>query len=627
MGADAYAGFEWLFTGFSDQVISGLILLEPIIAAVAMPAAALTGSAMTVWLILVLVRMAQVGLYQSIATGTLVAVCIGWGFQVVTYQAEGRGAVKMLQIQKTALSSALNIYGIFSSSLSATLAGHRAGSIIPASAAIEDAVARHAALYEGTDLAKLIRDYNQQCSPLDPLVGSEATGRRQEYQAVGLLGGGALGIPDEHYNSLDWISDAAQNSRPESSGVAGTLFAAAFGWLQQDRSADRGINVWDMAERRERVNSGIELLEGIAFTGSNYALPTREHWQSIFSDSDGARTYLRVSDAQFDAHSMVAEPDSSVFTPHTCAEAYRVANLGAQEAYHAMTSLGKPVGVPYTATAGDLLAGGVAWQRLYTRGITGGSANPSESAKTGGAILAWYQSGKDWLKFLELRTLLPVVVVASAYALSLTIVVAPIFLIAAFIFGMKPIMTWLSCLFFFIFFVIFAQIITVAASLALASLALIQTGAALGWHGGGEEFDVLRAVLGALAGVFLALAGWLASQLTGASVQAMAAAGRRSVSAASDALSATAKLVGGVALARNLARGARGPGGAQSAARSASVESARQTAAATQAVRNTAARQWGREQSGAAARARDSESFRAAGWSLNPPRPPSKPQE
>lgn len=626
MGAD-YEGFEWLFVGFSDQVISGLILLEPIIAAVAMPAAALTGSAMTVWLILVLVRMAQVGLYQSIATGALMALCVGWGFQVVTYQADGRGAVKMLQIQKTALSSALNIYGIFSSSLSATLAGHRAGSIIPASAAIEDSVARHAAIYEGTDLARLIRDYNQQCAPYDPIIGSDAPGRLQEYQAVGLLGGAALGIPDEHYTSLDWIRDASKNSRPESSGVGGTLFAAAFGWLQQDRSSGQQINIWDLAERRERMNAGIALLEGVGFTGQHYSLPTREHWQSIFSDSDGARTYLTVSDAKFDANSTVVGPDSATFSPHTCAEAYRVANLGAQQAYRAMTSLGKPVGVPYTATEGDLLAGGVAWQRLYTRGITGGSANPSEAAKTGGAILSWYQSGRDWIKFLELSSLLPVVVVASAYGLSLIIVVAPIFIISGFIFGMKPIMTWLSCLFFFIFFVIFAQIITVAASLALTSLALIQTGAALGWHGGGEDFDALRAVLGALAGVFLALAGLLASQLTGASVQAMVAAGRRSVSTASDALSATAKLVGGVALARNLARGARGVGGAQPAERSARVESAGQTAAATQAARHSAASQWSREQSGRAARARDSDSFRAAGWSLNPPRPPSKPQE
>lgn len=625
MGADRYEGFEWLFEGFPDQVISGLVLLEPIIAAVAMPAAALTGSAMTVWLILVLVRMAHVGLFQSVATGALVALCIGWGFQVTPYQAEGRGAVQMLQIQKTSLTSVLNIYGIFSSSLSATLAGHRAGSIIPASAAIEDAVARHANLYAGTDLAQLIRDYNQQCSPSAPLVGNAAAGRRQEYQAVGLLGGAALGIPDEHYNSLGWISDAAQNSRPESSGVAGTLFAAAFGWLQQDKSQDRGINVWDMVERRERMNAGIALLEGTAFVGGSYVLPTREHWQAIFSDSDGARTHLTVSDAGFEANSMIIGPDSAAFTPRSCAEAYRVANLGAQQAYHAMTSLGRPVGVPYTATEGELLSGGIAWQRLYTRGISGGSANPSEAAKTGGAILSWYQSGKDWMKFLELRTLLPVVVVASAYGLSLIIIVAPVFVIAAFIFGAKPIVTWLSALFFFVFFVIFAQIITVAASMALASLALIQTGAALGWHGGGEEFDALRAVLGALAGVFLALAGWLASQLTGASVQGLAAAGRQSISTASDALSSTAKLVGGVALARNLARGA---GRSQSAEGSARVESARQAATAAQSARQFAAGvQSNRDRSGSAGRASGSASIKGAGWSLNPPRPPSKPQE
>jgi hypothetical protein len=247
-----------------------------------------------------------------------------------------------------------------------------------------------------------------------------------------------------------------------------------------------------------------------------------------------------------------------------------------------------------------------------------------EAAKTGGAILSWYQSGKDWMKYLELRTLLPVAVVASAYGLSLIIIVAPVFVIAAFIFGAKPIVTWLSALFFFVFFVIFAQIITVAASLALASLALIQTGAALGWHGGGEEFDALRSVLGALAGVFLALAGWLASQLTGASVQGLAAAGRQSISTASDALSSTAKLVGGVALARNLARGA---GRSQSAEGSARVESARQAASAAQSARQFASGgHWNRDQSGSGG-VSAADSFKKSGWSLNPPLPPSKPQQ
>ncbi len=620
MGPEGYAGFAWLFEGFADHVLSGLILLEPIIAAVAMPAIWLTGSAMTVWLILVLVRTANVGIFQSLATGAVVALCIGWGFKVVTYQPEGRGAVKLLQIQETALTAVLTIYGIFSSSLSSTLAGHTvAGGIIPSSAAIEDAAARHANFYAGTDLARLIQDYNQQCAPSAALLGNISPGTRAQYQAVGLLGGAALGIPDEHYTSLGWIGEAQKNNKPESSGVAGTLFAAIFGFMQMDNQRSKGVNVRDIAKRRSRVAEGVAQLEQDAqpFAGGHYVLPTRAHWQSIFGDVDGPRDHLQVSAAPFQANSNVSNSDSTAFTPMSCAEAYRVANLGAQQAYHAMTSLGRPVGVPYTATENELLAGGIAWQRLHARALSGGSNNPSEAAKTGGAMMSLYQSRQDWMKHLELRALLPITVVASAYGVSLTIIVGPIFVIAGFIFGMKPITTWLSVLFFFIFFVIFAQIITVGASLALANLAVIQTGAALGWHGGGEEFDALRAVLGALAGVFLALAGWLATQLTGATVQGLAAAGRQSVTTAGDALSATAKLAGGVARVRHMSRGADK---LQSAEKAKKMDAAREMSAAAQSARQqTAGGHWASEQRGSKGPA-EKKSF-----NLNPPRLPSPP--
>src|SRR5690606_22072326 len=102
------------------------------------------------------------------------------------------------------LSFVMSVHRLFRSIFDPAMSRYTvAGTIVPAQSAIDDIVGRSADVFAGSDLAQLIRDYNASCVPhTNNLAGPERATRVEALHAIGLLGGGGLGIPDEEVSLI-----------------------------------------------------------------------------------------------------------------------------------------------------------------------------------------------------------------------------------------------------------------------------------------------------------------------------------------------------------------------------------------------------------------------------------------
>ncbi|HUE91859.1 hypothetical protein [Pseudomonas sp.] len=561
MPAEDYAGFGWLFSVWGDALLTLLIVAEPVMQSINANTAALITSFTILWLIMVLLRSADVGLIEGATGGALIFAWIIFGMQPAEFSAPGRAPIQMLEIQAKPLTLVLNIHGIFSSGLNRVMSEHTgtAGTILPAQSAVDDAIERSASFYGDSDLARLIRDYNEHCAPSRTSnAGPEHAATMEAYHAIGLLGGGGLGIPEEAITRVAQIKSVASGFWDVwGSGYDGDWLEGFMNRMTLSPLSDAISSANDLASIKSRREAGLKLLEeaGQGFGGSAaYVLPTQSYWEAQFSGKkDATPSYLAVADGPPGAKTNVSHSDpnrpSISFTPRSCVEAYQVAQHAAEQAYKALEATGgKASGGQSVSADSGFISSTASWQRFLSRSFSQTGEVSGGNAGTAAGVMAAFQMLKNWTSWLELQVLLPFYVMGLAGLSWLVILSAPFALLLISVRGMEVLISWFSLLMFPLLSLIFAHAISVAASIALAGISISQAAAASGWTGTGADYDGLRGALGALSSVLLIVTTWIAGHLTGVSVSGLAGSARGGVSTTTDAAAVVAKVAGTFAL-------------------------------------------------------------------------------
>lgn len=525
MNAD-FTKFGWLYDVWSDALLSMIVATEPLFQSMTAAAGALVPAAAFVWLSLLLIRLADVGLIRSLAGGALIFAVVVVGTRPATFDSAGRASVQMNQLQSLGLHLVINLQAVFNSSLSKAVADNSIeGTILPAEAATRDAVERSAAAFGRSDLASLIRDYNAQCAPDSAALSSpEHAARRDAYYAVGLLGGGGLGIPEDRISLLSQIRDTAAAGFWSISGPVWSMLGMSYMSSAQDSSA--------IASRRAEGIAALQSANrGFNAPGGGYALPTQEQWQGTYAGkAEATSEFLRAADAPGELAQQLQqnagawrdnEGKGAVIglVPGDCVEAYKLAQWGAEQAYLALEQAGKePTSGQRSSSESGTVGAALAWQRTLQRTFNGGEVEGDAATDFAAGTLAGLQMLKNVWAWLDLNTLLPAYVGGMAVLTWLVLLAAPIAILLSVIRGFQVLLSWCSLLLFPVCCVVIAQLLSVGVGFATAAISSQQAAVASGWLGGGADLDVLRGLLGMAAAVFLAATTWLSGQWTGVSL-------------------------------------------------------------------------------------------------------------
>lgn len=599
--AEGYAGFGWIFGLWENVVLTLIASTEPILMAISNSSKALVFTSGIAWSFLVLIRLGTDGFFRGLMAGIIIFLMIAFGMRPATVQMPSGATVHVVAIQALAMNFSLSVHKIYRDTIEQVTAAHTvAGSIIPAQAASDHISKRGSQLFAGTDLERLIHDYNASCAPANTeLAGEVGSGRIDNLHAVGLLGGGGLGIPEEEFSLLEQARttingfwDFAWNSRSENGGFLGSVMGGG--------AALEGMNrALDLHTIRKRRAAGMAELEAnkSPFMGTEYVLPTQSHWEGLFSGKDGSASYIPTSELPGVGHpSPVVNPTSPPikFRPSSCIDAYKIAHLGAQAAYRAMSASGDVKSGWHRISAESNAVGTViAWQRVISNSLQKTTGLSEKGANTGGIVLAIAQFIKDAFAWFSLQTLLPGYVMLSAWIYWFAILIAPLVLVLMPIRGIGILVQWFGLLFLPVITMIMAHAVTVAISLVTAAVSIGQAAAASGWSDMGSEFDALRGNMGVMAALILALVTWIAGILSGVSAAGLAGSLGNAIATTSTVASAASTVAGKatmmsgrVARVAKTARDevAKGAGGAASRAGGATARAA-QNAAHIQAVR------------------------------------------
>jgi len=197
---ESWAGFSWVIGIWDQTVIQLLASIAPLFEALTDANLVAAGLVCWAWWIFVTFRVYDVGFFRGLAVGLIMFPVLAYGLSRTTITLpQGGGTIQVARIQEIGIQASMGIHDIYRSVLVDVLPRQTvAGSILPAQAAMDRAVGRSAALYEGSDLAQLIRDYNTSCAPQPAeLAGPESAARVEALHAIGLMGGGGLGIPED----------------------------------------------------------------------------------------------------------------------------------------------------------------------------------------------------------------------------------------------------------------------------------------------------------------------------------------------------------------------------------------------------------------------------------------------
>lgn len=551
---EAWSGFAWI-VGIWDQIaITLLAASAPVIEALGVASKSLALAIAMLWLPLFIKRSAEVGLYRAGAFGLMMWVGLAFGFSETEQKLPSGATIKVVYAQSLALDFSMSVHSIFHTVLAQVIPSQTvAGQIIPAQSALDEAVGRSADLYAGSDLARLIRDYNASCTPGPAEIAGPANAAKAEaLHAVGLLGGGGLGIPEEEINTISQIDKAGDGLM--------NFFKGAFGDMQKNGgffsylnggSARIGLRqAYDLRTIQQRREAGVEALKNnpAPFMGDQYSLPTEQHWTAIFSgDPESTPSYLPITMMPKQTSAAVSvngqEVTGTAFRPSSCAEAYQIAQLGAEQAYRAMKKTAGSVagGQAVSAETSSLAAVG-AWQRFLGQSLQKTAGLQSGDAEVAGGLLAVFQGVKNFFGWLDLQTLLPLYVLGSAWMYWFAVVATPGFLILAPFGGMKVLQTWFRVLIFPVVSMILVHALVITMSLCLAALSLLQAGSASSWQGGGADYDALRGSLSAMSALMLGLITLWSSQISGLCVGAMTGVLTNATATASGAAGALARI-------------------------------------------------------------------------------------
>ncbi|MBC9252569.1 hypothetical protein A9179_20080 [Pseudomonas alcaligenes] len=556
MDSNSLAGLSWLFSLFDGVVDFLLLATEPFVAMI--------GAEISGWLIavgyiamtIIILRIPFDGPWRAVGSGLFIFMMITYGLQPTTLTLTSGATVQTTHAQRISYNLIMSFNQTLNSAISKTMATVNVdGQFIPTAALVDHSVQRTAAQYANSDLGRLIRDYNEQCSPSPNLYANPASSTEvQAYHAIGLLGGAGLGIPDDQVSRWAQVKIVGR-------GLA-DIAAALNPWSNNTGGVDTINSVLDADAIRTRRAEGLAALEkeNRVFVASSrpYTLPTQEHWAALASgQSDAKLGYLSLSEAPEDirenlvAHAVVWTPEGGKeagfgYNPMSCVEAYKVAQFAAEQAYRAFTEIGdnRASNGQSTDTEAGSIAAGRSWMKIQQAVFAGGPEQQPGHWNTlfAGTVASW-QMLKSYLGWLELQTLLPAYVAAQAGFFWLVFLTSPIALAMSPIMGVESLAQWFGRLFFPVLCIIFAHLLAVSASVAMSSVALAQAALSAGWQGGGADLDLLYGALQMVFGVLLAASTWLAASMTRVSVSALARTARSSVVSGPEAVSASLNLL------------------------------------------------------------------------------------
>jgi hypothetical protein len=419
-GADGIGNFTWLFESGHDAFYTALLASSGTHEGLLGAVSGLTYSALFLGLILIVVRAVFGGGDVRNTFGSLI-ICVPL-LSPTTIQVEGRAPIPAVNAQWALVVPLGTIYSIFTQAIR----GAEPGTAL----LVEDLGARQAQPFAGSDLAALMQDYQRYCQPLPDISGVST----EAWQAVGLKGGGGLGVPDGHLQifSEETISKARDKF---------------FGWFGTFRSISAITGAWSAGNRREEGVAALQRIEGQWPANRTYALPSEGDWSARFGKSDGQAA---VTESYLDPRKVAggklfaAEgtyPDSYAgippFAPANCYEAYLAAQAGAEEAYRGLRSTLRPADMA-ASTEVSIVDGVVAWSSVVDRsmasmygegGLLGGVRGAAaEAVGAANGVSAFFAQ-------LDLVTQLPRVVYTVNLGLAIAVMLIPLLVLAAIFLG------------------------------------------------------------------------------------------------------------------------------------------------------------------------------------------------
>lgn len=560
--AENFAGFNWTFALWDSTALTIIAATEPLFMVLREFSTELISAVGFAWFLLMAWRVGADGFARVLLGGLLMfVVFLPYFMRPTAVQLPSGATVNMMEAQAIPLSFVMSVHRLFRSIFDPAMSRYTvAGTIVPAQSAIDDIVGRSADVFAGSDLAQLIRDYNASCVPhTNNLAGPERATRVEALHAIGLLGGGGLGIPDEEVSLIAQARTAFDGARTFVFGSAeenGGWGAYLLGGGAARTGLERVLDQRAMQSRREE---GLRMIEHVGpFMGGRYKLPVSDFWAAKFSGkSDAQPTYLSISLIPSQQRTVVApaEYDEFHFQPTSCVEAYQIAQLGAEQAYQALRQSGEVIagGQRVSAEVGAVSTA-VAWQRFMARSLQHTTNMSAEGSEVAGGILATAQMFKNFKGWLDLQTLLPGFVTLAAWAFWIVLLLAPLFLLLAPLRGGQIVAQWMALLLVPVIGVMVAQFINFGASLVMAAVAIGQAGAASGWAGAGADYDALRGMMAGLAAGVLGFATWITGSMLGVSLSGLTGSLSGAVATASEAGAFVSKAAGMAMLVGRLGR-------------------------------------------------------------------------
>lgn len=498
-----FGNFGWLFQSGLDAMISSLISMgtkHAELAKIVRQLARAVPYISLTWIIWNLVR----GKPTSVPLGVFItSLFVFIALQTETVTFPGRASMEMTKGQSFALEVILPTYANL-------VQVYRTEDNEQSALMIADLTEREISPFKGSDLAKLMKDYKVYC---EPSPNDDAQVPETTWQAVGLRGGGALGVPDSQTSIFSNIT-------------ADKLSGLTFSWFPQIRQALAVIDTYKAGDRRSAGKAALEQLSRDKWpTGKRYLLPNESGWKSRLSGGvDEPAGYLNpweIANGSLSDSALLAEPsgvNNRYFVPENCYEAYQAAQAGAEEGYRAV---GERIRTSNLAPDSEpsVVAGVRAWSDVVNRSL--GSLYPDSddssfaskvrenSSEAVGAI----NEANGALATLDLAAKLPWFIYLTAMGQAALIHIFPLTALLACVFGIEILLYWIRLLVFTYLSLFFAEGILYLLSSQLAKISFIQAATAISSSGTPLDINGMRGVLAGGAGFVILAATWAAGAL------------------------------------------------------------------------------------------------------------------
>lgn len=498
-----FGNFGWLFQSGLDAMVSSLIAMGTKHTELAESIRQLARSVPYIslsWIIWNLVR----GKPSSIPFGVfMTSILIFILLQAETVNFPNRAGMEMTKGQSIALEVMIPTYNNL-------VHIYRTKDNDPSALMIADLTEREISPFIGSDLAKLMRDYKTLCEPGpdDGTAVPDAT-----WQAVGLRGGGTLGVPD---------AEVSVFSKPTLDKVTDLTFS----WFSHIRQALTVIDTYKAGNRRAEGRAALaELSSEKWVTGKRYLLPSESGWRSRLSGGiDEPTGYLNpweVAEGSLADPALLSEPSRTTnryFVPENCYEAYQAAQAGAEEGYRAVGEHIRPSSLAPDSEP-SIVAGVRAWSDVVNKSLgslypdSDNSAFASKVRDNASEAVAALNEVNGVISTIDLAAKLPWFVYITAMGQAALIHIFPLVALLACICGIEILLYWIRLLVFTFLSLFFAEGILYSLSSQLAKISFIQAATAISSSGTPLDVDGIRGVLAGGAGFVILAATWAAGAL------------------------------------------------------------------------------------------------------------------